>query len=110
MFRRKTLSLGGCCSVILLALILSAWQRAASSAQQPAVADRAAGPGSPRQGAPIRPVARRPLGGDIAAETTVWDPFPTFNGITADAENNRVVMSDLNRHRTVQHDRMSCAS
>lgn len=128
MFRRNFLWIMGCFSVMLLVIILSAWQRAgseSSSTQQPGIEDRVAtyafqqpksreaGLEVPRsgarQGTAIRPVSRRPLGGDIAPETTVWDPFPTFNGIAVDAENNRVVMSDLNRHGILIYDRTAAS-
>lgn len=37
------------------------------------------------------------IGGDIPPERTVYDPFPSFNGIALDTTNNVVVMSDTNR-------------
>jgi DNA-binding beta-propeller fold protein YncE len=63
---------------------------------------------------PARPAAapsagRRPLGGDIGPDTTVWDPYPTFNGITLDLENDRVFMSDLNRHSVLTYARTAAS-
>ena len=38
-----------------------------------------------------------PAGGDLPARRYVVDPYPTFNGLALDVENDRVVMSDQNR-------------
>jgi DNA-binding beta-propeller fold protein YncE len=46
-----------------------------------------------------------PLGGDIQPARAVEDPFPTFNGIAVDPQNNRVVMSDENRKSLLFYDR-----
>jgi DNA-binding beta-propeller fold protein YncE len=37
-------------------------------------------------------------GGDVPPARIVRDPYPTFHGVAVDAANNRVVMSDSNRH------------
>jgi DNA-binding beta-propeller fold protein YncE len=100
-----TLRTGGLFLLALLVIALFSWQRASSfqltAARKPAVVSSAARPGA----GTIAPVSRRPLGGDIEPETTVADPYPTFNGITLDTENNRVVMTDLNRHGILMYDR-----
>lgn len=50
---------------------------------------------------------REVLGGDIPPVRAVADPYPTFDGIALDPENNRVVMSDENRHSLLAYDRTS---
>ena len=45
------------------------------------------------------------LGGDIPPVRTISDPYPTFNGIAVDAENNIVAMSDTNRKSLLIYDR-----
>src|SRR5712692_6529427 len=45
------------------------------------------------------------IGGDLAPLRSVVDPYPTFNGVAVDAENNRVVMSDENRKSVLSYDR-----
>lgn len=52
----------------------------------------------------------KPLGGDLDPETTVWDPYPTFNGVAVDPVNNRVLLSDLNRHGILLYDRSGAGS
>lgn len=105
----KALWMGGC-SAVLVTVLLVAWQggmsQGRSSGQLPGAV--AARPGSGRATA-AQKVSRRPLGGDIQPETTVWDPYPTFNGIAVDAENNRVVMTDLNRHSILIYDRTAAS-
>src|SRR5260370_21413768 len=44
-------------------------------------------------------------GGDIAAARTIADPYPVFNGIAVDVENNVVVMTDGNRKSLLLYDR-----
>ena len=51
------------------------------------------------------PTAIDPLGGEIPPLRYVTDPYPTFNGIAVDVENNRVVMSDENRKSVLTYDR-----
>jgi DNA-binding beta-propeller fold protein YncE len=89
--------------VILIVVGLLVIQRGWSS-QRPDSPKAGARTG-PAKRATVQPVSRRPSGGDIAPETTVWDPYPTFNGITVDAQNDRVVMTDLNRHSILIYDR-----
>jgi DNA-binding beta-propeller fold protein YncE len=45
------------------------------------------------------------IGGVIPPLRSVSDPFPTFNGIALDTENDRVVFSDENRHSLLVYDR-----
>src|SRR5437868_6946342 len=45
------------------------------------------------------------LGGVIPPIRSVSDPFPTFDGIALDSENNRVIFSDENRHSLLVYDR-----
>jgi len=45
------------------------------------------------------------LGGLIAPIRSVSDPFPTFDGIAVDSENDRVIFSDENRHSMLVYDR-----
>ena len=47
------------------------------------------------------------LGGDIPPLRYVVDPYPTFNGVVVDLENNRVVLSDENRKSILAYDRTS---
>lgn len=49
-------------------------------------------------------------GGDILPIRYVTDPYPTFNGVAADVENNRVVLSDENRKSVLTYDRRSGTS
>jgi DNA-binding beta-propeller fold protein YncE len=60
----------------------------------------------------VRPALRRemgnettPTGGDISPIRYVMDPYPTFNGIALDVENNRVVLSDENRKSVLVYPR-----
>lgn len=45
------------------------------------------------------------LGGDIVPVRQVFDPFPVFNGIALDTQNNLLVMSDANRKSLLTYDR-----
>src|SRR5207248_216503 len=45
------------------------------------------------------------LGGIMPPIRSVYDPFPTFDGLALDAENNRVILSDENRHSLLVYDR-----
>lgn len=45
------------------------------------------------------------LGGFIPPARSVYDPFPTFDGIAVDTENDRVILSDENRHSLLVYDR-----
>lgn len=92
--------LGGALVVPVIAL----WALPGPQAQQPTLTIRRP-PAAPAAPATIR----RPLGGDIAPETTVWDPYPTFNGITLDLDNDRVFMSDLNRHGVLTYARTAAS-
>lgn len=68
--------------------------------------------------APLRAFANAPYqntaaeddglkGVDVPAVRYVMDPYPSFNGIAVDPENDRVVMSDTNRHSLLVYDRKS---
>lgn len=45
------------------------------------------------------------VGGVIPPLRSVSDPFPTFDGIALDIENDRVIFSDENRHSLLVYDR-----
>lgn len=45
------------------------------------------------------------IGGLIAPIRSVSDPFPTFDGLAIDSENDRVIFSDENRHSLLVYDR-----
>jgi len=45
------------------------------------------------------------VGGLIPPLRSVADPFPTFDGLALDTENDRVIMSDENRHSILVYDR-----
>src|SRR5713226_1269050 len=107
MNRKKIFWMGGCFWSVLLLMVLAGWQKTGSGsppAQEAGRGETRASSATPRQAA-AQPASRRPRGGDIAPETTVWDPYPTFNGIALDTETNRVAMSDLNRHSVLIYDR-----
>ena len=44
-------------------------------------------------------------GGDVPPTRVVRDPWPTFHSVAVDTENNRVFMSDSNRHALWSYDR-----
>jgi 6-phosphogluconolactonase (cycloisomerase 2 family) len=45
------------------------------------------------------------LGGVLPPVRSVYDPFPTFDGIALDTENDRVIFSDENRHSLLVYER-----
>ena len=45
------------------------------------------------------------LGGDVAPVRSVLDPYPVFNGVAVDPENNIVLLSDTNRKSLLIYDR-----
>jgi DNA-binding beta-propeller fold protein YncE len=47
----------------------------------------------------------QPAGGDIIPIRQVSDPYPVFNGIAIDLENNLVAMSDVNRKSILSYSR-----
>src|ERR1700736_5825743 len=47
----------------------------------------------------------KPLGGDLVPVRTVADPYPVFNGVAVDPDNNLVVMTDVNRKTVTAYDR-----
>ncbi len=49
--------------------------------------------------------APKPAGGDIIPLRQVSDPYPVFNGIAIDPENNLVAMSDVNRKSLLSYAR-----
>jgi len=49
-------------------------------------------------------------GGVLPPIRSVADPFPTFDGIALDTENNRVIFSDENRHSLLVYDRTAGGS
>src|SRR5499426_1710178 len=50
------------------------------------------------------------IGGVIPPLRSVSDPFPTFNGIALDTENDRVIFSDENRHSLLVYERTAGGS
>jgi hypothetical protein len=46
-----------------------------------------------------------PQGGDIIPLRQVSDPYPVFNGIAVDSDNNTVAMTDVNRKSLLSYDR-----
>ena len=49
-------------------------------------------------------------GGVLPPIRSVSDPFPTFDGIALDTENNRLIFSDENRHSLLVYDRAAGGS
>jgi DNA-binding beta-propeller fold protein YncE len=45
------------------------------------------------------------IGGVYAPVRQVYDPFPTFDGLALDTENDKVIFSDENRHSLLVYDR-----
>lgn len=45
------------------------------------------------------------IGGDIPSIRSIEDPFPSFNGVAVDPENNLVVFSDTNKKSLLLYDR-----
>ena len=105
MYRRKVPWMVTGFPIVLLLMVLSGSQSSLSF-QAPSRASGAASSVDTREAA-AQPVSRKPLGGDIDFENAVEDFYPTFNGIAVDPENNRVVMSDLNRSSLLMYDRMA---
>src|SRR5262245_5200874 len=50
------------------------------------------------------------IGGVIPPIRSVSDPFPTFDGIALDTENDRVIFSDENRHSLLVYERTAGGS
>src|SRR5437870_5359503 len=50
------------------------------------------------------------IGGVIPPIRSVSDPFPTFDGIALDTENDRVIFSDENRHSLLVYERTAVGS
>src|SRR5262245_39494368 len=50
------------------------------------------------------------IGGVIPPVRSVSDPFPTFDGVAIDTENNRVIFSDENRHSMLVYERTAGGS
>jgi len=49
----------------------------------------------------------QPAGGDIIPIRQVYDPFPVFNGLAIDPENNLVAMTDVNRKSILSYSRIA---
>jgi len=58
-----------------------------------------------QEGAPAKP-----LGGDLVPVRHVEDPYPVFNGIAVDPDNNLVAMTDVNRKTLLVYDRNAAAT
>src|SRR5213594_3552886 len=50
------------------------------------------------------------VGGLLPPVRSVYDPFPTFDGIALDTEHDRVIFSDENRHSLLVYERMAGGS
>ena len=50
------------------------------------------------------------IGGVMPPVRSVYDPFPTFDGIAVDTENDRVIFSDENRHSLLVYERTAGGS
>jgi len=50
------------------------------------------------------------IGGVIPPVRSVYDPFPTFDGLAVDTENDRVIFSDENRHSLLVYERTAGGS
>jgi 6-phosphogluconolactonase (cycloisomerase 2 family) len=50
------------------------------------------------------------IGGVIAPIRSVSDPFPTFDGVALDLENDRIIFSDENRHSMLVYERTAGGS
>ena len=50
------------------------------------------------------------IGGVLPPVRSVYDPFPTFDGIAVDTENDRVIFSDENRHSLLVYERTAGGS
>ena len=113
MSRNRVVWAGGVILITALATAVSAWQKPGS---EPA-AGQSAGQSKVRREQPEPPAARaarraaalpaKPAGFDISPVTNVADPYPTWNGVAVDPENNVVAFSDLNRHGYILYDRMA---
>ena len=99
MDRRRMFWLAGFCLLLVPAVVLSQSSGTGSSGAKSS--GRATAAIVKKASAP----ARKPVGFDVAPETNVADPYPTFNGIAVDPDNNIVVMSDLNRFSYLVYDR-----
>ncbi len=53
------------------------------------------------------PVRSDALGGDIQPIRAIEDPYPSFNGVAVDPDNNLVMLSDTNRKSLLVYDRNS---
>jgi DNA-binding beta-propeller fold protein YncE len=49
-------------------------------------------------------------GGDVPPTRVVSDPYPTLHSIAVDAEHNRVIVSDPNRHALWTYDRLAASA
>lgn len=106
MYRRKIPWIGVCFLTILPMMVVLAWQRVGSGSSLSQGGSRGAPVTSETaRRAAAKPAVLKPIGWDIPPETNVWDPYPTWNGIAVDPENNVVVISDLNRHGYFLYDR-----
>ncbi len=53
----------------------------------------------------VQAQASQPAGGDLIPIRQVSDPYPVFNGIAIDLQNNLVAMSDVNRKSVLSYSR-----
>jgi len=95
---------------ILAAGALFMWQQGGTQrllAQSTVRGEESSAPA--RSSRPAAPVAglKKPAAFDLSPETNVDDPYPTWNGVAVDPDNNVVAFSDLNRHGLYLYDRMA---
>lgn len=99
-YRKYAVWMGGTLTTLALVVLLSGWQSAGSKSKPAAGARSDASP---------KNLVAKPAAFDIEPQTNVADPYPTWNGIAVDTENNRVVISDLNRHGYFIYDRLAAS-
>lgn len=107
-------------AIALVVMAIFAVPRSRPGERQGPAADLAAPAGGVELGAVLRengctdpagpaqdwPAWSGPMaGGDVPPARIVRDPYPTFHGVAVDPINNRVVMSDSNRHGLLTYER-----
>ncbi len=106
MKRKTILWAAGLISMVLVATALSAWQNPGTGTSASPKPSRANPPAQAKSSQPAGG-PRKPTVFDVAPVTNVADPYPTWNGVTVDTDNNRVIFSDLNRHGYFIYDRLA---
>ncbi len=105
MFRGKLLK-----AIVFLGIIgapLLYWAPWTNSTSAPAACCRRPGIGL---SAYAQEAPAKPLGGDLFPVRSVSDPYPVFNGVAVDPDNNLLVMTDVNRKTLLVYDRRAAAT